>query len=88
MRGKNRHERITLLDTHLRADKPYPHVDWESQHDELDYVDLGDNEAHPLVRAMHNMESKVYYPGSHHWVHTKNKWCVIHLNDFVTGGGW
>lgn len=56
-------ELIELVEIYNNENNPYPRIDWEEKYDDIDFADLGDNETHPLVRAMyHSGESSHHYP--------------------------
>lgn len=58
----SRSETISLVNSKQKPEK----IHWEESYDDLDYADLGDNETHPLVKAMHNLEPQYMYPGHGH----------------------
>lgn len=65
IRGARSMERITLTESFdPDRDKRYIRPDANDDYDNIDYADIGDEEAHPLVQALHHTQRHVSnYPG-------------------------
>lgn len=61
MKSPGVRERITLTATRTQ-DSAHSRIDWRNQYDDIEYADLGDNETHPLVRAMYHQAPHYVYP--------------------------